>query len=166
MRDYEGLVKALRENAEWAEGNIWEVPIMLPDNLKQAADAIEELLAYADLYKGLTEKGQTVARKLIDAYPKWIKIESRPMAEEERKEWSEHIGYDIEYEDAIIYTSELPDDGQEVLVCNKWGHVWIDTFSDDPDYGVGFEENGDMDGIIAWMPKPKPYEPPKEDDNG
>lgn len=45
MRDYEELVKALRENAEWAEGNIWEVPIMLPDNLKQAADAIEELMA-------------------------------------------------------------------------------------------------------------------------
>ena len=110
------------------------------DECAEAADAIEEL-----------------------SNPKWIKIESRPMTEEERKEWSERIGYDIEYEDAIIYTSKLPDDGQEVLVCSKWGHVWIDTFSDDPDYGVGFEENGDMDGIVAWMPKPKPYEPPKED---
>ena len=45
MRDYEELVKSLRENAEWAEGNIWEVPIMFPDNLKKAADAIEELQA-------------------------------------------------------------------------------------------------------------------------
>lgn len=43
MRDYEELVRALRENAEWADGNIWEVPIVLPDNLKQAADAIQEL---------------------------------------------------------------------------------------------------------------------------
>jgi hypothetical protein len=54
MRDYEELVNALRENAEWAEGNIWEVPIMLPDNLKQAADAIEEL-----------------------SKPKWISVEER-----------------------------------------------------------------------------------------
>lgn len=40
MRDYEGSVKSLRENAEWADGNVWEVPIMLPDNLRQAADAM------------------------------------------------------------------------------------------------------------------------------
>ena len=97
--------------------------------------------------------------------PKWIIIESRPMTEEERKEWSEHIGYDIEYEHAIIYTSKLPDDGQEVLVCNKYGSVWIDTFDNDPDYGVGFETNGDMDGIVAWMPTPKPYKPPKESES-
>ena len=104
-----------------------------------AADAIEELCKH-----------------------EWIKIESRPMTEEERKEWSKNFVFDIEDEDANIYTSKLPDDGQEVLVCNKWGRVGIDTFSDDPDYGVGFEENGDMDGIVAWMPKPKPYEPPEE----
>lgn len=130
MRDYEELVKALRD----------EDNCNVLDYIDDAADAIEELCK-----------------------PKWIKIESRPMTEEERKEWSERIGYDIEYEDAIIYTSKLPDDGQEVLVCNKWGRVWIDTFSNDPDYGVGLEENGDMDGIVAWMPKPKPYEPPRED---
>ena len=54
MRDYEELVKALRENAEWADGNIWEVPIMLPDNLKQAADAIEELVSNADKFKWIS----------------------------------------------------------------------------------------------------------------
>ena len=51
MRDYDELVKALRENAEWADGNIWEVPIMLPDNLRQAADAIEELKQNIEQYK-------------------------------------------------------------------------------------------------------------------
>lgn len=54
MRDYEELVKALRENAEWAEGNIWEVPIILPDNLKQAADAITELISNADKFKWIS----------------------------------------------------------------------------------------------------------------
>lgn len=41
MNDYNALIKELREHAEWAEANIYEVPIMLPDYLKQAADAIE-----------------------------------------------------------------------------------------------------------------------------
>lgn len=151
---------------------------------RQAADSIEELVGYVqeaerdrDEYRIRLDKANDAIEELefacnryekdykdLCAYlPKWIPIESRPMDEEERKEWSERIGYDIEYEDAVIYTSKLPDDGQEVLVCNKWGHVWIDTFSNDPDYGVGFETNGDMDGIVAWMPKPKPYEPPKEE---
>lgn len=87
----------------------------------------------------------------------WIAIKSRPMDEEERKDYSERCGYDIEREDAIVYTCPLPEDGQEVLVCNIYQNVWIDTFSNDPDYGVGFEESGDMDGITAWMPLPDPY---------
>lgn len=42
-RSNEELTARLREYAEWAEGNIWEVPIMLPDHLKQAADEIETM---------------------------------------------------------------------------------------------------------------------------
>ncbi len=147
MRDHAELVTGLRHRAEYLI--TWDREQAPPgitirntdaELMREAADVIEEL------------------RK-----PDWIKVESRQMTEEERKEWSEHIVFDIEDEDAIIYTSKLPDDGQEVLVCNKWGRVWIDTFSDDPDYGVGFEENGDMDGIVAWQPKPKPYETAKEE---
>lgn len=41
---YEQLIADLREEAEWAEGNEWETPIMLSDHLKQAADAITALL--------------------------------------------------------------------------------------------------------------------------
>lgn len=37
----EVLISRLREYAEWAEANIWEVPIDLPDTLKAAADLIE-----------------------------------------------------------------------------------------------------------------------------
>lgn len=88
--------------------------------------------------------------------PKWIKIESRPMDDEERKYYSEHYGYDIDDHGAVIYCCQLPEHGQEVLVCNEYGHIWLDTFDDDPDYGVGFETNGDMDGLVAWMPLPEP----------
>ena len=35
------LVNALREHAEWAEGNQWETPITLGDDLAEAADQIE-----------------------------------------------------------------------------------------------------------------------------
>ena len=38
----------------------------------------------------------------VEAEPKWIPITSRPMDDEERIEWSEKLGYDIEYDDAII----------------------------------------------------------------
>ena len=88
---------------------------------------------------------------------KWIPVKSRPMDEEERAEWSEKLGYDIEYAEAVIYTSQLPDDGQEVLTCSRWGNVQIDKFENDPDYGCFFEKNGDMDGIVAWMPLPEPW---------
>lgn len=40
MRD-QNLVNALREHAEWAEGNQWETPITLGDDLAEAADRIE-----------------------------------------------------------------------------------------------------------------------------
>ena len=40
MRD-QNLVNALREHAEWAEGNQWETPITLCDDLAEAADRIE-----------------------------------------------------------------------------------------------------------------------------
>lgn len=43
MNDYEELINCLREDAEWAVGNEWEVPIMLSDHLNQAADVIEKL---------------------------------------------------------------------------------------------------------------------------
>ncbi len=40
MRDT-NLVNALRKHAEWAEGNQWETPITLCDDLVEAADLIE-----------------------------------------------------------------------------------------------------------------------------
>ena len=43
VKDMRGqnLVNALREHAEWAEGNQWETPITLCDDLEEAADLIE-----------------------------------------------------------------------------------------------------------------------------
>ena len=39
------LIKALKEDAEWAHANEWETPITLGDHLDDAADALESLTA-------------------------------------------------------------------------------------------------------------------------
>jgi hypothetical protein len=38
----EEIAAILREYAEWADANIYEVPIMLPDDLRTAADMLEK----------------------------------------------------------------------------------------------------------------------------
>lgn len=38
----EGLISMLREYAEWADENIYRVPITLPDDLRAAADMLEK----------------------------------------------------------------------------------------------------------------------------
>ena len=43
------LIKALKEDAEWALANEWDVPITLSDELTAAADEIERLKEYEDL---------------------------------------------------------------------------------------------------------------------
>ena len=159
---YDELIKRMRNIAN-SDGNIKSNYIGLA--LLQAANAIEELLvscdnfgaAMKDLDQALNEEVE-INTALGCNMPVWIPIESRPMDEEERKYYSEFHGYNLTDDEAVIYCCQLPEHGQEVLVCNKWGNIWIDTFDDDPDYGIGFEENGDMDGIVAWMPLPEPPE--------
>ncbi|MGX8702867.1 MAG: DNA-directed RNA polymerase subunit alpha C-terminal domain-containing protein [bacterium] len=41
--EHEVLILRLRELAEWAEANQWDVPLSLADNLREAADALEKL---------------------------------------------------------------------------------------------------------------------------
>lgn len=97
-------------------------------------------------------------------HAQWIPITTRPMNEEERLEWAEENGFILEDDDAWVYNSQLPDNGQEVLVCGRYGAVWIDKFMNDPAYGCWLAETGDLDGIVAWMPLPKPYGEEEEDE--
>ena len=89
----------------------------------------------------------------------WNVITKRPMDAEEREFWEVEIG-EIADEDAYLYEN-LPEEGEEVLVCTQFGRVFIDTFCGDE--GCYFEEYGEMDGIVAWRPLPEPY---KEVDDG
>ena len=54
----------------------------------------------------------------------WIPIKTRPMTDEEKEYYSEYTICDCD----IIYNCPLPEDGQEVLVTDKYGNVEVDTF--------------------------------------
>lgn len=88
--------------------------------------------------------------------PQWIPVKTRQMTSDERSEWEEMAGIKLEDEEAVLFDCPMPYDGQEVLVCSKYGHVSMDECVQD-EYGVGLDVNGDWDCIIAWMPLPTPY---------
>ena len=83
------LVNALREHAEWAEGNQWETPITLCDDLAEAADRLENQNAHIAALQQEIEKlrGQNeqlleaaalVAKESVELLDRWwIPVEER-----------------------------------------------------------------------------------------
>ena len=142
--DRDELYKAL---AQWD----WQ-DLYLPVHFKELVDELPAQRSYEDgVRKGYEDAVRHYAKL---ALKQWTPITSRPMTAEERKEWSEKLGYDVEYEDARIY-EPLPDDGEEVIVCRVNGVVCLDTFYSEPD-GCFFDSCY-VDDVVAWMPKPEPY---------
>lgn len=84
----------------------------------------------------------------------WRVITRRPLTEEERKAYSEKLGYDVEYDNPFVY-GNLPEHSQNVIITTKLGSVCVDRYFD---YGSlsGFDNRG-IDEVIAWMPLPEPY---------
>ncbi len=78
---------------------------------------------------------------------KWIPIKTRPLSEKEK----EYFVIDAEF----IYDCDLPDDGETVLITDKWGNVDTDTFYRDD--GCYFEDYSGEDDVVAWMPLPEGY---------
>jgi hypothetical protein len=79
MRDT-NLVKALHEHAEWAEGNQWETPITLGDDLTEAADRIEAQAKEIENLRGqnkqLREAAALVAKESVELLERrWIPVE-------------------------------------------------------------------------------------------
>ena len=147
---YDELIKALREEAEWAEGNKWETPIMLSDHLTQAADAIEKLEAYLALYK---DCGETALRVAEEARPRWISVEDklpdRPGC---------YIVYlvspiecNIEFLDSLSYVT--------MMYFNQEQMIWVDE--NDSYNAIPSVVNKDKSYHVShWMEKPIP---PKEE---
>lgn len=89
--------------------------------------------------------------------PSWIPVKVRKMTDEEIKEFEYRIGEQLPKDEYDCFDCSMPEDDQEILVCTNIGHIYLDRCEIDPDYGYGLEENGDWDGIVAWMPLPAPY---------
>lgn len=88
--------------------------------------------------------------------PTWIPVKIRPCTDEEYKDWNETYGA-LPREDCYFFDCPMPDDGQEILTCDRYGGISVDRADNDPEYGWGLENDGDWDYIVAWMPLPEPY---------
>ncbi|TWT16439.1 hypothetical protein [Streptococcus sp. sy010] len=75
----------------------------------------------------------------------WIKIETRPLTDEEKE-----INPNLDF----MYDCKMPKIGEIVLVTTSYGNVNIDALIDYGYSGIGFSE---YDDVIAWMPLPKPF---------
>lgn len=128
------------------------------------SEIIHDLQVLGDYFEGETGGSvpmcipEAIKVLTVTSQSDWIPITYRPMTEEEEKELCVEFGIkegSLEDWEKRVFTCHLPDDGQEILVsCGK--NVYEDICSWD-EYGCGLENNGDWDGIDAWMPKPEPY---------
>ena len=82
--------------------------------------------------------------------PQWIPIKWHNITDEER----ERESYPKEW--VTYLDSEMPEDGQEILVQTKHGDIrWDVCYIED---GFSLDSGWDwVDDIIAWMPLPQPY---------
>ena len=98
-------------------------------------------------------------REYKRSFGDWIPVIMRPMTKVEEEDACRTWGVDKLYDDEkFMFNCSLPEDGQQILISTPWG-VKLDTCTYDPDGGFGLEENGDWDGVEAWQPLPKRYEP-------
>ena len=127
----------------------------------EAIDWIKNICAYLTsgnpIWRNepIIEACNMAIKALSEDIPQWIPVKTRPMDAEERAYFEEHTGTEFNDEDAVMFDCEMPDDGQDILVTYKSGYVGTDTC--DCDDFMGLEGNGDWDGIVAWMPYPKPW---------
>lgn len=78
----------------------------------------------------------------------WYKVKTRPLTEEEKREYIEQFGYEFNY----VFDCKMPDDGDEILIVTKYG---VDTDVCGIDEGYFLENHGDWEDVIAWAAMPK-----------
>ena len=147
MNDQE-LVNALREHAEWAEGNQWETPITLGDDLTEAADRLENQNAHIAALRQEIEKLRGQNKQLREA----AALVAKESAELLERRW-------------IPVEERLPEDRGDVLVAAYWHERWgVYMGWCVPERAawsvhIGIGDRNDV-AVTHWMPLP---EPPKEE---
>ena len=61
----------------------------------------------------------------------------------------------------IPVSERLPEEGKQVLCCNRQGSVFTSAITYRNSNMVSFGQHCD---VIAWMPLPQPYEPQESED--
>lgn len=94
----------------------------------------------------------------VQPEPRWIPVKTRPMTEEERWNFEEHTGIQLDDEDAVFFDCKMPEDGQRIWISTIHGNVFEDFCENDGDF-LGLEGNGDWLDVTAWMPMfvPEPW---------
>lgn len=129
-------------------------------SLDEAIEAVKEI----GYIKSSSSYNELMALRKYKEDHSWIPITTRPCTDEELEEFKTEFGDNVRREDFPFFTCPMPDDGQEILTCTGSGYIFQDTAGYD-EYGLGLENNGDWDGIVAWMPMPEPYKGEKSDED-
>lgn len=155
MRDT-NLVNALREHAEWAEGNQWETPITLCDDLEEAADQLENQNAHIAALQQEIEKLRGQNEQLREA----AALVAKESAELLERRW-------------IPVTERLPElqswGASEVVLgliksenapsLNKLHNLTLCVYCDNGIWSMP----GRYVAITHWMPLPEPPEVTKDE---
>ncbi len=150
MKDQD-LVKALREHAEWAEGNQYETPITLCDDLAEAADRLENQNAHIAALQQEIEKLRGQNEQLREA----AALVAKESAELLERRW-------------IPVTERLPElqswGASEVVLgliksenapsLNKLHNLTLCVYCDNGIWSMP----GRYVAITHWMPLPEPPE--------
>lgn len=90
-------------------------------------------------------------------FVEWHEIKFRESTEEEKKEYEDFFGVQIDE----MFDCILPEDGEEVLIATKYGTT-TDTYCSD-NYGGDFEYY-DANEVLAWAKMPT-YNNDNDNDN-
>lgn len=137
----EELIRTLREYADWADGEEWEVPLMLADHLRQAAEKLEQMPQWISIEERLPEPETDVLvvcnRNGFNFVVPAIYENGKTLTEDSAWNWSEIHEYGLYNEDADDY-----------YIPEGW---WEDRqFNPDDVY------NNPVDcAVTHWMPLPK-----------
>ena len=140
------LVNALREHAEWAEGNQWETPITLGNDLAEAADRLENQNTHIAALQKEIEKLRGQNKQLREA----AALVAKESAELLERRW-------------IPVEERLPEDRSNVLVVaywyERWGVYmgWCAPERAEWSVHVGIGDRDDV-AVTHWMPLPEPPE--------
>lgn len=114
---------------------------------------INSLSMPRDDYKGIMEYIDELPVTSKQKTGHWIPVKFRPLTDEEQKEYPDYC---------YMADSQMPDDGEEILISTKYGRVEKDECGFDDGYYLDSGYDWQTD-IVAWMPLPEPYKAESKD---